>query len=210
MASAAQIEANRQKRKTGAPGPRLRTGNCVHAGMHSSRPEGPHPDPRLDPRRSPATATTLRLIDELQPSNQAELDQVCQAARLTLAVKRAERLEMAHMNQRIRDAAHVKPHPGSQPPAARGHSRAGPQAALHRRGRGGQGPQAAALGRARAGCWSPGSRPAPRAAAGCWRGGPSSASCWTATPVIAGTRRPCSAASACKANRSPSRSTTRH
>ena len=44
----------------------------------------------------------------MQPSNQAELDQVCQAARLTLAIERAERLEMAHMNQRIRDAAHSR------------------------------------------------------------------------------------------------------
>ena len=51
---------------------------------------------------------TLRLIDELQPSNEAELDQVCQAARLTLAIERAERLEMAHMNQRIFDAAHTR------------------------------------------------------------------------------------------------------
>ena len=32
------------------------------------------------------------------------------------------------------------------------------------------------------GCWSPSSKPAPRAAAGCWRGGPNSASCWTAEP----------------------------
>ena len=44
------------------------------------------------------------MIDELQPGNQAELDQVCQAARLTLAIERADRFEMAHMNQRIRDA----------------------------------------------------------------------------------------------------------
>src|SRR5208337_5019327 len=48
---------------------------------------------------------TLRLINDLQPSNEAELDQVCQAARLTLAIERADRFEMAHMNQRIREAA---------------------------------------------------------------------------------------------------------
>ena len=48
---------------------------------------------------------TLRLIDELQPRNQAELDQVCQQARLTLVIERADRFEMAHMNQRIRAAA---------------------------------------------------------------------------------------------------------
>ena len=82
----------------------------MHAGMHSNMARGPSPSlPGLtheDPQQ--LREKTLRLIDDLQPSNQAELDQVCQAARLTLAIERAERLEMAHMNQRIRDAAHVR------------------------------------------------------------------------------------------------------
>ena len=55
---------------------------------------------------------TLRLINDLQPSNQAELDPAVQAARLTLAMERADRFEMAHMNQRIRAAAH-RAGPGS-------------------------------------------------------------------------------------------------
>ena len=42
-----------------------------------------------------AARKTFRLIDELQPSNQAELDQVCQAARLRLAIERADRFEIA-------------------------------------------------------------------------------------------------------------------
>jgi len=42
---------------------------------------------------------TLRLINDLQPSNEAERDQVRQAARLTLAIERADRFEIAYMNQ---------------------------------------------------------------------------------------------------------------
>ncbi len=89
-----------------ARGRRPRRGNRGTGQRSQTRHEGRHPHSRLGARRSRPTAqTTLRLIDELQPSNQAELNQVCQAARLTLAIERADRFEMAHMNQRIREAA---------------------------------------------------------------------------------------------------------
>ena len=109
MATAAQIEANRRNasRSTGpktAKGKLRARGNALKHGQRALTllPGLTHEDPQQ------LREKTLRLIDELQPSNQAELDQVCQAARLTLAIERAERLEMAHMNQRIRDAAHTR------------------------------------------------------------------------------------------------------
>ncbi len=106
MASAAQIEANRRNAQKSS-GPKTEKGkarvrcNALKHGMTAvtTMPGLTHEDP--DQLRE----KTLRLIDDLQPSNEAELDQVCQAARLTLAIERADRFEMAHMNQRIREAA---------------------------------------------------------------------------------------------------------
>ena len=45
-----------------------------------------------------------RYLDDWQPRTDAELDLVCQAARLSLAIERAERMEIAHMEGRIRAA----------------------------------------------------------------------------------------------------------
>ena len=106
MASAAQIEANRRNAQKSS-GPKTEKGkarvrcNALKHGMTAvtTMPGLTHEDP--DQLRE----KTLRLINDLQPSNEAELDQVCQAARLTLAIERADRFEMAHMNQRIREAA---------------------------------------------------------------------------------------------------------
>ena len=105
MASAAQIKANQNnaKRSTGpksAKGKCRARGNALKHGLRALTliPGLTHEDPQQ------LRDKTLQLIDELQPGNQAELDQVCQAARLTLAIERADRFEMAHMNQRIRDA----------------------------------------------------------------------------------------------------------
>ena len=106
MASAAQIEANRRNAQKSS-GPKTEKGkarvrcNALKHGMTAvtTMPGLTHEDP--DQLRE----KTLRLINDLQPSNEAELDQVCQAARLTLAIERADRFEMAHMNQRIRAAA---------------------------------------------------------------------------------------------------------
>ena len=105
MASAAQIKANQNNAKR-STGPRSAKGKCRARGnalKHGLRaltliPGLTHEDPQQ------LRDKTLQLIAELQPGNQAELDQVCQAARLTLAIERADRFEMAHMNQRIRDA----------------------------------------------------------------------------------------------------------
>ena len=109
MASAAQIKANQNNAKR-STGPKSAKGKCrarENALKHGLRaltliPGLTHEDPQQ------LRAKTLQLIDELQPGNQAELDQVCQAARLTLAIERADRFEMAHMNQRIRDAEHER------------------------------------------------------------------------------------------------------
>ena len=106
MASAAQIEANRRNAQKSS-GPKTEKGkarvryNAFKHGMtaRTIMPGLTHEDP--DQLRE----KTLRLINDLQPSNEAELDQVRQAARLTLAIERADRFEMAHMNQRIRAAA---------------------------------------------------------------------------------------------------------
>ena len=106
MATAAQIEANRRNAQKSS-GPKTEKGkarvryNAFKHGMNARTimPGLTHEDP--DQLRE----KTLRLINDLQPSNEAELDQVRQAARLTLAIERADRFEMAHMNQRIRAAA---------------------------------------------------------------------------------------------------------
>ena len=45
-----------------------------------------------------------RYLDDWQPRTDAERDLVCQAARLSLAIERAERMEIAHMEGRIRAA----------------------------------------------------------------------------------------------------------
>ena len=109
MASAAQIQANRRNcLKSSGPktvkGKLRARGNALKHGQRALTllPGLTHEDPQQ------LRDKTLRLIDDLQPGNQAELDRICQAARLTLAIERAERLEMAHMNQRIRDAAHTR------------------------------------------------------------------------------------------------------
>ena len=110
MATAAQIEANRRNAQKSS-GPKTEKGkarvryNAFKHGMtaRTIMPGLTHEDP--DQLRE----KTLRLINDLQPSNEAELDQVRQAARLTLAIERADRFEMAHMNQRIRAAARAGP-----------------------------------------------------------------------------------------------------
>ena len=105
MATAAQIEANRRnaqkssaRERTEKGKARVRCDAFKHGMTAVTTMSGlTHEDP--DQLRE----KMLRLINDLQPSNEAELDQVCQAARLTLAIERADRFEMAHMNQRIRE-----------------------------------------------------------------------------------------------------------
>ena len=94
MASAAQIEANRRN-ASGSTGPRTAKGksrargNALKHGLAAVTllPGLTHEDPHQLREKN------RRLIDELQPSNQAELDQVCQSARLTRAIERADRFE---------------------------------------------------------------------------------------------------------------------
>ena len=112
-----------------------------------TRPEGPHPLARLDPRRSPATARQNPAADRRIAAEQSGRARpglpggTAHPGHRTRRTPRDGPHEPAHPRRRTRAR------PGSQPPAARGHSGAGPQAALHRRGRRGQVPQAAALGR---------------------------------------------------------------
>ena len=170
MASAAQIEANRRNAQKSS-GPKTEKGKArvrCNALKHdmtavTTMPGLTHEDP--DQLRE----KTLRLINDLQPSNEAELDQVCQAARLTLAIERADRFEMAHMNQRIREAARervqeVNPRLRSR----RCRSLAAGCSTSRRRKRSSS--PGSRSGPTTRGCWSPSSKPAPpRAAAGCWR-----------------------------------------
>ena len=179
MATAAQIEANRRNAQKSS-GPKTEKGkarvrcNALKHGMtaRTTMPGLTHEDP--DQLRE----KMLRLINDLQPSNEAELDQVRQAARLTLAIERADRFEMAHMNQRIRAAARSGSRKLTRGCSRRFRSLAAGCSTSRRRKRSSS--PGSRPGPTTRGCWSPSSKPAPRAAAGCWRGGPNSASCWTA------------------------------
>ena len=81
---------------------------------------------------------TEQYLDELQPRDAAEFDLVHQMARLSLAVERAERMEISHMAERVNQATKTAPRRAHRR-AAEGRPRAGPQAALHRRRRGREG-----------------------------------------------------------------------
>ncbi len=106
MATAAQIEANRRNAER-STGPKTMKGkmrvreNALKHGNYAATvvPGLTHEDPneirdRVD-----------RYIDDWQPTTDAELDLVCQAARLSMTIERAERMEVAHMAGRIQTAA---------------------------------------------------------------------------------------------------------
>ncbi len=106
MATAAQIQANKRnaERSTGPKTMkgkmRVRENALKHGNYATKLMLGlTHEDPneirdRID-----------RYIDDWQPTTDAELDLVCQAARLSLTIERAERMEVAHMAGRIQTAA---------------------------------------------------------------------------------------------------------
>ena len=105
MATTAQIEANRRNsaRSTGptsSSGKKRARMNSYKNGSRSRTimPGLPHEDPDRIQQR------TEQYLDELQPRDAAELDLVHQMARLSLAVERAERMEIAHMADRVNQA----------------------------------------------------------------------------------------------------------
>jgi hypothetical protein len=109
MATAAQIEANRRNSakstgpKTAAWKYRARC-NAYKHGMaaRTIMPVLPQEDPdELEER-------TQEYISDLQPRNAIERDLVRQAARLSYAMERAERIETAHLAGRVREAAQTE------------------------------------------------------------------------------------------------------
>ncbi|MGD0043580.1 MAG: hypothetical protein ABSE84_24765 [Isosphaeraceae bacterium] len=93
MATAAQIEANRVNAQK-STGPRTLEGkararlNALKHGM-SARTVLPHEDPKqLEDR-------IQQFITDMQPRNALERDLVCQAARLSWEIERAERVGTA-------------------------------------------------------------------------------------------------------------------
>ena len=105
MATAAQILANTRNaaRSTGprtVKGKSIVRGNALKHGRDALTlvPGLEHEDAKEVKQR------VARYLDDWQPRTDAELDLVCQAARLSLAIERAERMEIAHMEGRIRAA----------------------------------------------------------------------------------------------------------
>ena len=105
MATAAQILANTRNaaRSTGPrtlKGKSIVRGNALKHGRDALTlvPGLEHEDAKQVKQR------VARYLDDWQPRTDAELDLVCQAARLSLAIERAERMEIAHMEGRIRAA----------------------------------------------------------------------------------------------------------
>ena len=106
MATAAQIEANRRNSQR-STGPKTDGGkararrNALKHGMAALTimPSLPQEDPQQLEER------TDRYTNDLQPRNAVEYDLAAQAARLSLAIERAERIETAHLAGRVRKAA---------------------------------------------------------------------------------------------------------
>ncbi len=105
MATAAQIEANRRNaaRSTGPTSDQGKARSRLNAYRNGSRsriimPGLPHENPERIQQR------TEQYLDDLQPRDSMELDLVHQMARLSLAVERAERMEIAHMADRVNQA----------------------------------------------------------------------------------------------------------
>ena len=116
MATAAQIEANQRNAKR-STGPRTDRGksrarlNSFKHGMaaRTIMPVLPQEDPKQLEER------TQEWISDVQPRNAIECELVYQAARLSLAIERGERIETAHLTRRVRKAEQVR----AQRPGAR-------------------------------------------------------------------------------------------
>jgi hypothetical protein len=106
MATAAQIEANRRNSQR-STGPKTDGGkarvrrNALKHGMAALTimPVLPQEDPKQLEER------TQEWISDVDPQNAIERDLAAQAARLSLAIERAERIEAAHLARRVRKAA---------------------------------------------------------------------------------------------------------
>jgi hypothetical protein len=109
MATAAQIEANRRNAqkstwpKTDEGKARAR-GNALKHGMAALTimPGLPQEDPKQREER------IQEWDSDVQPQNAVERDLVRQAARLSLAIERGERIETAHMARRVRMAGRMR------------------------------------------------------------------------------------------------------
>ena len=105
MATAAQILAN-TRNAARSTGPRTVKGKSIVRGnalKHGRDALTLMPGLELEDAKQ-VKQRVARYLDDWQPRTDAELDLVCQAARLSLAIERAERMEIAHMEGRIRAA----------------------------------------------------------------------------------------------------------
>jgi len=109
MATAAQIEANRRNAQS-STGPKTdegkssARGNALKHGMAALTimPGLPQEDPKQFEER------IQEWDSDVQPQNAVERDLVRQAARLSLAIERGERIETAHMARRVRMAGRMR------------------------------------------------------------------------------------------------------
>src|SRR5271157_3623740 len=106
MATAAQIEANRRNSQR-STGPKTDKGkararrNALKHGLAALTimPALPQEDLQQIEKR------TQEWIDDVQPRNAIDRELTGRAARLSLTIDRAERIETAHMTERVRAAA---------------------------------------------------------------------------------------------------------
>src|SRR5271157_4046511 len=109
MATAAQIEANRRNAQK-STGPKTDEGkasarcNALRHGMAALTimPALPQKDPKQFEER------IQEWDSDMQPQNAVERNLVHQAARLSLAIERGERMETAHMARRVRMAGRMR------------------------------------------------------------------------------------------------------
>jgi hypothetical protein len=105
MATTAQIEANRRNSQR-STGPKTAEGkararlNALKHGMNAPTlfPVLPQENPRELEER------TQEYLSDIQPRNAIERDLVLQAARLAYQIERSERIETAHLANRVREA----------------------------------------------------------------------------------------------------------
>ena len=180
MATTAQIEANRRNAQRSTE-PRSTNGKQVsrlNSYKNCSRSRTIMPGlPHEDPDR--IQQCTEQYLDELQPRDAAELDLVHQMARLSLTVERAERMEIAHMTERVNQATkeRLKAPTAEQRKVVRDLGRkllyiaAAEDVKVDRVPHRGDDLRRSSMT----------SKPPPWAAAGCWTGGRSTVLCSTAT-----------------------------
>ena len=205
MATTAQIEANRRNSQH-STGPRTPQGKARSS--HNAFTNGnrsctilaglPHED--LDKIQE----RTVQSLEDLQPRDATELDLIHQMARLSLAIERGDRMEIALMASRVDQAAkqRLMDETAEQRKKVRELGRKLIYIAAAEDVKVERTPPAMTIPRSSSRTW----KPVPKAAAGCWSGGRYTAPCSTAG--CDGTSRSCSASSGCKARRSSRRHST--